>query len=280
MSTADGVTHRLSTVKTRFSDWVALFARLAIAIAALTALQYSTVRERGWVDVSDSRRCAAGLIEHADQLSSGGCVYADAIVKGDALHRAFVITGPNGSSVRTMHAERVWSDGKVAAEHWTAQSWVLISIAAVAVLFPGWLLLGRVIPSDDGANLDGRWRRTVASVILIAACAIYVFPSVREYVAMYRIQSNEARIRSNDMDVTPTFVSKESVGPFYRLGTGYYARAVRLAYSGCRFYSSDGTPLAADAYKVGEPVAPSSLPADVRFGGACLFPEYDPNLDR
>jgi hypothetical protein len=252
-------------------------ARVVIVLVALWAMQFTTVRDRGYVEVEDYRPCVAGA--QADHFP-GFCVYKADGVRGDVLNQVFVVALSNGSNLRARRIEPVSAGGTLSSEHNTPATWALAAITLIAVFFGtvGKAVRHTLVKISPRIYADHNVRiplglQWLALLVLIVGAATYVSQSLQEAITIHRINAMEERIRDNPAAAGQTFVSKTEDGALYVLGNDSLDRALKEAGYGCRFYTDRGQPVA-PAPLPGIAIERSALPSGYRTAGTCLLPEY------
>lgn len=265
------LSHTTSPAKPRRSAKPALVrllmvaALLCVAVAAMTAQPYAIERAPGDALVMDYRPCAPG-IETAREHFGFGCNYKSARVHGNVLTRTFTLTTADGQTLRVRSADPVWSEGRQPVEHNTSAIWALYAITVAALGCALRILSGKL--AAQGATAAG------IAIAILALTAVWTYPSMRERLAVYRVEGSEDQYRKADGNSdAPVFVSLTERGDLFRLGKGNFDHLTRLTGYGCRFYDRDGRVIDIPA-RPGEPVPRSRVPADVRVAGMCLFPQY------
>jgi len=102
-----------------------LFARCAIAVAALTSIRYSGLQEH--VGVSVPEACVAGVAEETVR-GDNTCVYRNVSVRGQVMPRNFEVAGQTGVGFFTKDATVV-SRGDEAGFTWRSLALLLIAVA-------------------------------------------------------------------------------------------------------------------------------------------------------
>lgn len=263
-----------------FSRLPGLLARVVIALVALLSMQFTIDRDNGTIAVNDLRLCAPGTRAWSDQFADS-CAYNNVTVHGDLITRTFVINMPDGTKLRTRSAEPVWVNNVVGAEHRTPATWLLVAIAIVAIFLPQVVAAagGAVkasAPEKSARSPATLQLRVLALAVVLAGAAVYLYPSARETLAIHRVQAREGQVRADPAEDSGTFVANAPVGDFYLLGNGNFDRNLKIAGYGCRIYTADGKQITLDPNTHGVALKRSSVSADERIAGMCLFAGYDP----
>jgi hypothetical protein len=258
--------------------WPGYFARVVIALVALWAMQFTTVRDPGHVDVQDYHPCVTG----AEALAfRGSCDYKVDGARGDPMSQTFILKLTNGAEMRVRHVEPISEGGTIPTEHNTVATWALATVVLVAVFFGSvttavqWAC-EKIAPKsfiDRDVTIPYRLQ-LVALVVLLVGTAVYFYPSAREAIAMHRINAMEDRLRADQTSAENWFVSTTEGGDLYALGNDGIDQALKQAGYGCRFYADDGQLVTLAPATKHAPIKRSALPPRYRSAGLCLLPEY------
>ncbi|WP_321935431.1 hypothetical protein [Paraburkholderia sp. J8-2] len=249
--------------------------RFCILLLALWSVRFTIERQHAWVGVDDYHQCAPSMGLNGISFASG-CEYSDVSVSPSLLHQTYQITAPDGSRTQTRFDEPIVGNGSIGVEHRTVGTWLLYAIAAFALAPTLCLSLLASAGLRMPPRLMLRQRARFAAMALIALAALLIFaPTLRETLALHRIESSELDARFMDLTTFATVVQTSTGGDLLLLGTDNYDRSVRVAGYGCHLYTERGEPIARNAFGGAATVKRSALPNDTRFVGHCLYPHYN-----